>query len=36
VDDTAEITAVLQERFPHMAAPHKEDICYATTNRRRR
>jgi 4-hydroxy-3-methylbut-2-enyl diphosphate reductase len=33
VDDTAEIVAVLQERFPAMAAPHKEDICYATTNR---
>jgi 4-hydroxy-3-methylbut-2-en-1-yl diphosphate reductase len=33
VDDTAEIVAVLQRRFPAMAAPHKEDICYATTNR---
>jgi 4-hydroxy-3-methylbut-2-enyl diphosphate reductase len=33
VDDTAEIQAVLKRRFPHMAAPHKEDICYATTNR---
>jgi 4-hydroxy-3-methylbut-2-enyl diphosphate reductase len=33
VDDTAEIIAVLQARFPDMAAPHKEDICYATTNR---
>jgi 4-hydroxy-3-methylbut-2-enyl diphosphate reductase len=33
VDDTAEIVAVLQDRFPTMAAPHKEDICYATTNR---
>ena len=33
VDDTAEIVAVLQARFPGMAAPHKEDICYATTNR---
>jgi 4-hydroxy-3-methylbut-2-enyl diphosphate reductase len=33
VDDTAEIVAVLRERFPAMAAPHKEDICYATTNR---
>jgi 4-hydroxy-3-methylbut-2-enyl diphosphate reductase len=33
VDDTAAIVAVLQERFPAMAAPHKEDICYATTNR---
>jgi len=33
VDDTAEIVAALQARFPGMAAPHKEDICYATTNR---
>jgi 4-hydroxy-3-methylbut-2-enyl diphosphate reductase len=33
VDDTAAIVAVLQQRFPDMAAPHKEDICYATTNR---
>ena len=33
VDDTAEIVAVLQSRFPGMAAPHREDICYATTNR---
>jgi 4-hydroxy-3-methylbut-2-enyl diphosphate reductase len=33
VDDTAEIVGVLQRRFPAMASPHKEDICYATTNR---
>lgn len=33
VDDTAAIVEVLQRRFPNMAAPHKEDICYATTNR---
>ena len=33
VDDTADIIAALQERFPAIAAPHKEDICYATTNR---
>ncbi len=33
VDDTAAIIAVLQRRFPAIAAPHKEDICYATTNR---
>ncbi len=33
VDDTAEIISVLKERFPAIAAPHKEDICYATTNR---
>jgi 4-hydroxy-3-methylbut-2-enyl diphosphate reductase len=33
IDDTAEIVAILRERFPAMAEPHKEDICYATTNR---
>ena len=33
VDDTAEIIAVLQRRFSDIAGPHKEDICYATTNR---
>jgi len=33
VDDTADIVAALRERFPAIAAPHKEDICYATTNR---
>ncbi|MEL7481803.1 MAG: 4-hydroxy-3-methylbut-2-enyl diphosphate reductase [Pseudomonadota bacterium] len=33
VDDTAEIVGILQERFPQIRAPHKEDICYATTNR---
>jgi 4-hydroxy-3-methylbut-2-enyl diphosphate reductase len=33
VDDTAEIVSILQRRFPTIAAPHKEDICYATTNR---
>ena len=33
VDDTADIVAVLQRRFPGIAAPHKDDICYATTNR---
>jgi len=33
VDDTAEIVSVLQRRFPDIAGPHKEDICYATTNR---
>ena len=33
VADTAGIIAVLTERFPDIAAPHKEDICYATTNR---
>jgi len=33
VDDTAEIVAVLKSRFPDIVGPHKEDICYATTNR---
>lgn len=33
VDDTAEILAVLKRRFPELPDPHKEDICYATTNR---
>jgi 4-hydroxy-3-methylbut-2-enyl diphosphate reductase len=33
VDDTADIVAALRARFPEIAAPHKEDICYATTNR---
>ena len=33
VDDTAEIVAELKARFPSIVAPHKEDICYATTNR---
>ncbi|MEP3429085.1 MAG: 4-hydroxy-3-methylbut-2-enyl diphosphate reductase [Roseibium sp.] len=33
VDDTAGIVSVLQKRFPEIVAPHKEDICYATTNR---
>ena len=33
VDDTAAIVARLKARFPAIAAPAKEDICYATTNR---
>ncbi len=33
VDDTAAIVAVLQARFPRITPPHKDDICYATTNR---
>lgn len=33
VDDTAEIVRALQERFPKIESPKKEDICYATTNR---
>ena len=33
VDDTAEIVAALQARFPAIRAPRGEDICYATSNR---
>lgn len=33
VDDTNDIVAVLKRRFPDIAGPRKEDICYATTNR---
>jgi len=33
VDDTAAIVSVLKRRFPEIAGPHREDICYATTNR---
>ncbi len=33
VDDTAGIVAALHARFPAIVGPHKEDICYATTNR---
>ena len=33
IDDTADIIAVLTQRFPAIVGPHKDDICYATTNR---
>lgn len=33
VDDTADIIAILRERFPLIVGPRNEDICYATTNR---
>ena len=33
VDDTSAIVEVLRRRFPSITLPHKEDICYATTNR---
>ena len=33
VDDTKAIVAALKQRFPAIKGPHKEDICYATTNR---
>ncbi|WP_236791200.1 4-hydroxy-3-methylbut-2-enyl diphosphate reductase [Amycolatopsis sp. GM8] len=35
VDEAEEIASVLRERFPVMAAPRRDDICYATTNRQR-
>jgi len=33
VDDTKHVIATLQQRFPHISAPKREDICYATSNR---
>src|SRR5690554_2186322 len=33
VDDTSAMVLVLKSRFPTITVPHKEDICYATTNR---
>jgi len=33
VDETGEIITALRRRFPHIRAPKKEDICYATSNR---
>jgi 4-hydroxy-3-methylbut-2-en-1-yl diphosphate reductase len=33
VDDTADVVAALKARFPEIVGPHREDICYATTNR---
>ena len=33
IDDTSDIVFALKERFPLIIGPHKEDICYATTNR---
>jgi 4-hydroxy-3-methylbut-2-en-1-yl diphosphate reductase len=35
VDETDSIIEVLRRRFPAIAAPKREDICYATTNRQR-
>lgn len=35
VDETAGIIAALNARFPNIKNPHKEDICYATTNRQK-
>ena len=33
IDDTAEVVEALKTRFPTIVGPHKEDICYATSNR---
>lgn len=33
LDDTAETIAALKEKYPAIQGPHKNDICYATTNR---
>lgn len=33
IDDTADVVSALKTRFPAIIGPHKEDICYATTNR---
>jgi 4-hydroxy-3-methylbut-2-enyl diphosphate reductase len=33
IDDTADIVRALDDKFPDISGPHKEDICYATTNR---
>ena len=33
IDDTAEVVKALKSRFPAIVGPHKEDICYATSNR---
>ncbi len=33
VDETAEIIGTLRRRYPHIRAPRREDICYATSNR---
>lgn len=33
VDDTIDIVTALKAKFPAIVGPHKEDICYATTNR---
>ena len=33
VDDTSEMVSALKARYPTIVGPHKEDICYATTNR---
>ncbi|MBC6440954.1 MAG: 4-hydroxy-3-methylbut-2-enyl diphosphate reductase [Rhodospirillales bacterium] len=33
VDDTASIVEILRRRFPDIHGPHRQDICYATTNR---
>ena len=34
VDDTSDVIDALRQRFPKIVGPRKDDICYATTNRR--
>lgn len=34
VDDTSDVIDALRSRFPKIVGPRKDDICYATTNRR--
>jgi 4-hydroxy-3-methylbut-2-enyl diphosphate reductase len=33
IDDTADVVQALKDKYPNIQGPHKEDICYATTNR---
>ena len=33
LDDTAETISALKDKYPAIQGPHKNDICYATTNR---
>tara|TARA_Y100000590_G_scaffold468240_1_gene650266 strand:+ start:17448 stop:18422 length:975 start_codon:yes stop_codon:yes gene_type:complete len=35
IDDTAEIVSLLKKNYPQIKPPHKDDICYATTNRQK-
>ncbi len=35
VDDMAEVVGALREKYPQIVEPHRQDICYATTNRQR-
>ncbi|HEY5399797.1 MAG TPA: 4-hydroxy-3-methylbut-2-enyl diphosphate reductase [Trebonia sp.] len=33
IDEAADVSGALREKFPQMRAPGSDDICYATTNR---